>query len=210
MAFHKFVSAIQAARGVLFGRMNQAIHTPPTDVSRWWDVVRDTADIWLTPKIVEDYDDTEFQFLPPEQQAKLGRLVDAFRQLTATAKEAPTEAQLKEGFNLLTEINHVIAPSAGEDPDLRRIIDVIRSVPWPDYVFGADFRLGNDSTGDPAVWIWLLLNDDVEIESRAVQDELGRVRRAYLDEIQKAGINRWPYVSVRTRSETKNLIAGAA
>jgi hypothetical protein len=83
-------------------------------------------------------------------------------------------------------------------------------VRWPDYVKGVQFRFGNDSSGDPAVWIWLVLKDDVDIESPSVQAELSPVREAYRNAIQRAGIERWPYISVRTRSEAEALAGGAA
>jgi hypothetical protein len=39
-----------------------------------------TAYRWLAPELVEDYDETDFSFLHPDERAELRRVVGEFRQ----------------------------------------------------------------------------------------------------------------------------------
>jgi hypothetical protein len=165
----------------------------------------------LTPDLVRDYAEGDFQFLAPAQRAELRDRVARFKQLAESVRgRAPSATEVREGYELVVEMNGLLGQHVGESEELQRIAEAIRPVPSPDYVVGVDCRLDTDWSGDPAVRIWLVLNDDVEIESLAVQDELHPVRRGYHEAIQRAGIDRWPYIGVRTRSETKELITGAA
>ncbi len=210
MALQQFWSAIQNARALFFGRMNEAVDGGRrADTASLMDAVTQTADVWLSPNTVKNFDESDFTFLPDEEHAKLRRTVDEFRQLAIQAQDGPTVAQIERGYDLFATINNLIAPNFGEESDLRRITDAIWPVPRPKYALGVDCRIGTDSTGDPATWIRLIVQDDVEIESPAVQAELDRLRGAYREAIQKAGVDRWPYTTVRTRSELKALLGGA-
>jgi hypothetical protein len=212
MALQRFWSVIQNARSLFFGRVNESVDSGRrADTSSLMDAVRQTADVWFTPDLVKDYDEADFTFLSDDERTKLRQAVDEFRRLAAQSQSGPpSTAQIERGYDLFVMINNLIAPHLGEELDLRRIADATRSVPWANYILGADYRIGTDSTGDPAVWIRLIVKDDVEIESPTVQAELARVRGAYREAIQKAGIERWPYITVRTRSEVKDLIGGSA
>lgn len=81
---------------------------------------------------------------------------------------------------------------------------------FPPFVRDAVFQLRTDHAGDPAVWVWLILDDDTELESRAIQAELKRVRDAIQDRVFASGIDRWPYLSVRTVSEQRDRLARGA
>jgi hypothetical protein len=212
MALQQFLSAIRAARGALFGRINESADVGRrADQAGLKDAMLRTADVWLTHDLVKEYDEADFRFLPSDEQAELRSAVETFRRLTAGLQgESPSPTQIAQGYDLFAKINNITAPHFGEEPDLQRIADATRSVHWPDYVLWVEARIGTDSAGDPAVWVWLVVKDDVEIESPKVQAELARVREAYRNAIQKAGIDRWPYITVRTRSETKALVGGAA
>ncbi len=63
-----------------------------------------------------------------------------------------------------------------------------------------DFTLGNDSTGDPAVWVTLFID-----EQTMPLRELGRILPRFTEKILRAfsavGINRRPYESVCTAAE---------
>ena len=152
---------------------------------------------------MKDYRDADLDFLTPGERATVNRAITEFRELTASLPSGvlPSAEQVEQGYTLIGQVNNILAPHFGEEPDLRRMADATRGIQWPEYVLWSDVRLGNDSTGDPAAWIWLVLKDDVEIESGEVQDELARLREAYRNALQRGGIDRWPYISVRTRSE---------
>ena len=96
--------------------------------------------------------------------------------------------------------------------DAAAVAEVLAAVrpQFPAFVRDAVFQLRADHTGDPAVWIWLILDDDTEIESRDVQAELRQVRWAIFDRILESVPGRWPFVSVRTVSEQRDRAARGA
>jgi hypothetical protein len=208
MALQRFWSAIQNARSFFFGRMNEAVdHGRRTDTASLMDAVTQTADVWLRPDLVKEYDPSDFAFLSDEEQTKLREAVEGFRQLTSELQATgPSREQIERGYDLFATINNLLAPHFGEEVDLRRIAEATRSIHWPKYVMGLDCRVGNDSTGSPAAWIRFIVNDDLEIESPAVQSELAQMRGVFRKAIEQAGISRWPYITVRTKSELKELL----
>jgi hypothetical protein len=91
----------------------------------------------------------------------------------------------------------------GDDPEIRAIQDLLKKRPLPAAVKGIELEFGEDSTGDPAVWIWLLVDDDVA-PSAAKLDELGRFQRGLLSDSIDAGLSHWPYVRFRARQTAEH------
>jgi hypothetical protein len=89
------------------------------------------------------------------------------------------------------------------------VIDAVRPQ-FPPFIRDAVFQLRTDHTGDPGVWVWLILDDDTEIESRAIQAEMAPVRWAIFDRILESVPGRWPFLSVRLVSDQKELDARGA
>lgn len=96
--------------------------------------------------------------------------------------------------------------------DATVIADVLAAVrpQFPAFVRDAVFQLRADHTGEPAVWIWLILDDDTDVEVGEVQAGLTRVRRTIHDRLMAGGVDRWPFISVRTRSDQQELVARGA
>jgi hypothetical protein len=82
--------------------------------------------------------------------------------------------------------------------EARAIQDILKGRPWPPAVKGFELEFGEDSTGDPAVWVWLMIDDDVSPPAEKIK-ELGRFRRGLVSAIMDAGLSHWPYVRFRTR-----------
>jgi hypothetical protein len=82
---------------------------------------------------------------------------------------------------------------ADEDATIRRIVD---GIPRPDDVKGYDVEFGSDWEGDPAVYVWFLVEDDLR-PSEEKLERVGRykneVRRALLD----AELSHWPFARLR-------------
>jgi len=64
------------------------------------------ADLWLTPKVVERYDPTEFQEWPKEVQDRLSRAVDSFRRWSSTVppNKPANREQYEKGLEALKQI----------------------------------------------------------------------------------------------------------
>jgi hypothetical protein len=62
------------------------------------------------------------------------------------------------------------------------------------------FETGKDSNGDPAVWIWVEIDDDAATAD--VLSKNTRQARSLLGEcVRQLDIPHWPYIRFRTSSE---------
>jgi hypothetical protein len=90
-----------------------------------------------------------------------------------------------------------------DSAEARTIQDIVTARPWPAAVKGYELEFGEDSTGDPAVWIWLAIDDDVRPSAEKIQ-ELGEFRRDVQSAILDAHLSRWPYVGFRARQHSES------
>ena len=73
---------------------------------------------------------------------------------------------------------------------IRSTLEDLTGLPVP--IHGWDIREGLDSTDDPAIWVWAVIEEDDF--SRDVSLEITDKVRAAL---RKAAPDHWPYVSIR-------------
>lgn len=74
-----------------------------------------------------------------------------------------------------------------------RIHEVVREIAQPEGFGTFHIRYGEDSTGDPAVWVWIMLRPDQPTDKDSIGTLVSlrnRVKAALLD----AGIQRIPYI----------------
>jgi hypothetical protein len=71
-----------------------------------------------------------------------------------------------------------------------------RSHEYPDGVTRIGFEFGEDSTGDPAVWISIFVKRDLEPTKETV-DAIHDFAQAIRLEIIEARKRHWPYVRIR-------------
>jgi hypothetical protein len=82
------------------------------------------------------------------------------------------------------------------------------SLEFPRAVLTWEFEIGADSTDDPALWLWIIVDDAVADDSdfprftMLIQD---RIRRA----LRERRIERWPYIRFRTASEQRAMQGSA-
>lgn len=65
----------------------------------------------------------------------------------------------------------------------------------PEGVSRVDFRFGEDSVGDPAVWIVFHAKDELRPSKESIA-ALRRAGEAIRSEIRRAGTERWPYITI--------------
>jgi hypothetical protein len=87
-------------------------------------------------------------------------------------------------------------PTSSVD-EAQLLYDIIRErVHFPDDVRRVEFRLGEDSTGAPAVWVAFVAHDDLKpskIKIANLQRAANEVRSIIHNES-----NRWPYIEIVT------------
>ena len=92
----------------------------------------------------------------------------------------------------------------GATSEAEDIREAVKKASLPDTIRDVSYRLDVDASGAPAVWIWVVI-DDAAASSRDFPAVAAGIRTAIRDALQKAGIERWPYVRFRTRSEQAEL-----
>jgi hypothetical protein len=77
------------------------------------------------------------------------------------------DAELAEAGPAFAEILDIMGPYL----EGFRLYHVLKKLKFPGYVRDFAVRFGDDSTGDPAAWVWLIVSDDSDIN-----DYFGRSR----------------------------------
>lgn len=88
-----------------------------------------------------------------------------------------------------------------------RIEAVIAEAGLPDFVHDVACTLDVDATGDPAVWIWVILSDE-KTQGDAFAESTEQIRELIWTAFNKAQIARWPYIRFRSASEQAVLGTG--
>jgi len=89
--------------------------------------------------------------------------------------------------------------TADED---RIVRDIVQRRPLPETVRSFVVEFGEDSTGDPAVTIWLIVDDNPNPPKRAL-DLVTRFVRETESDLLSAGLSHWPYIRFSPASEAK-------
>lgn len=161
---------------------------------------------WLTPKVVEDYDPADFVDLPAYERDRLSSLVSRFREIAERTAQSPGDVQ--DAAGLLRDIAGVLEADRYGGEDGRRVGKLIeRAVAGqlPNWVADFRFETGEDSTGDPALWVWVLMRD--EVADAVSDDEVSAVRQRLFDAARRVNPERWPYIRFRTVAEQAELDA---
>ena len=165
---------------------------------------------WLRLATVHGLTDIDLITLPPEQRAELFRSVDRFRAIAdSPLRDAAEEAEARTALLTIWEL---LRPY--RTPESRAVRQVLWAA-WEaeqarSWIPTFDYQLDEDSTGDPAIRVWLILEHDTDREDAEKRKALNRLELLFRVKLQEEGIERWPYVRVRTRSEVTRPTARAS
>jgi len=205
MAKQEFIRNLRLARNL------QAHHVsadhPGMDKKRI-EAMLSRADLWLTPAAMRGFHPDDFPELSEESRAALDRSVRAFRHVAAQVPNngpasTKQEAAARQEFERILRIMEAYLPTTEE---VRRLRAAMREVHFPPGALTWEFEFGQDSSGDPAVWIWVVV-DDAAVDEATFANATTRFSREIRGMLQKVGLDRWPYVRLRTASEQKSLQA---
>jgi hypothetical protein len=169
------------------------------------------ATLWLTPRTVEGFNEADFPFLPQEERERLAKLVNEFSEVAPPV--SPTDAAPREvvdlALPLFREILQMLEFHRYGDAEAYRLgkqIEQKLQPHWPKEIAELRFNTGLDHTGDPALWIWVFLTEEV---SKKDEDFLKAARRlrSILDPIaRRVDPDRWPYLSFRPITEPAEAV----
>jgi hypothetical protein len=177
----------------------------------WLERILRAADLWLTPSLVSDFRDEDFDFLDPEERSRLAQHVSNFRAVASgVPSDAPaTREQVKRALLEFQGILEIVRPDKYGDPEAFRIGKMIEQITrgrLPGWVRGLRFETGDDASGDPALWVWAEVDDDAA-DSKVLGGNFEQLRelvgRAVADVNEKLKVERWPYIRLRTASEQR-------
>lgn len=128
-----------------------------------------TRNQWLWSHVFDYFREEEFHFLPAEE---LMLLSNAVRQVRAVASEmnldgVATPDQLNRARVDFGKIVSLMGFDRYDDPDayfLGKTIESQLATAWPPDLDHLRFRTGQDSTGDPALWVWAFVAETGEYE----------------------------------------------
>ena len=186
-----------------------AAHASAEETAR----ARQLADIWLTPAVVNGYSEADFVSLPAGERERLREAVAEFRAVARGVNPGgpSTPEQIDRALPPFFAVLDVVRPyiAGREALDVRRAVwQACRN--YRDWIPSFTYKLDWDSEGAPAVWVWLILNNDVDVTTRDTQLRLWAVRNAIRDELSRAGIERPLYGSVWKRQEVAPVVLGGA
>lgn len=93
--------------------------------------------------------------------------------------------------------------------DTRHLLEELnrlrRNFPASPRVNRFEVQEGFDSTGDPALYIWVLLRDDTPPDEQT-SDKVRPIKERIVRALREAGESRWPYVRFRTEAEYQEMV----
>lgn len=202
MSFRDFWTNIRTSAHFLFPTVTA--DSPRLDTDRLEAKLR-SASIWLTPKSVEGFESQDFAFLSEEERIRLGQAVAQFVALAqhVPPDEPATEEQVESALPPFQTILKIMQPDRYGDPDafvIGKKVEQCLADQIPQWVRDLRFETGEDANGEPAIWIWVEVED--EAANAAVFSQNTRhVRDLIATCIRKLDIPVWPYVRFRTSSE---------
>jgi len=161
--------------------------------------------IWLTPKTVEGFDPKEFEFLSPAERASLTDAVDRFRDI---ARKVPpnkpaTDEQIQQALPQFHRIVEILRPDKYADPDafvIGKRVEQRLADHFPPSICELRFGTGEDTSGVPALWIWVVLKNEAAAKD-VFSSNVRAVRELLEATVRELGTDRWPYVRFRTDAE---------
>lgn len=206
MSLHDFWSHVRIGAKLVAPQVS--VVGPRLDAGAVETVVRN-AHLWLTPKSVAGFDPADFAFLDPEEQKRLSDSVERFRGVARTvpATAPPTAAQIESALPPFREIVEMLDFERYGDAEAYRIgkrIERMIRDDRPEWVADLRFETGSDASGDPAVWVWVVMADEAAEGDGGTSN--ARAARALLDgAAREAAPDRWPYIRFQTVSEQAEL-----
>ena len=186
------------------------VDSPRLDAEEIERVLRRST-LWLTPGAVAGFDENDFSFLPVAERTRLAKLVTEFRQVaSAVSPTAPVPNDaLERGLPLFRDIVLSLGFDRYEDPEALRLGKLIEQAiesDRPPELADLRFRTGLDHSGDPALWIWAFLTEEVSKNDKDFLKAAHRLR-ANLDPIaRRVAPDRWPYLSFRPIAEPAEAV----
>jgi hypothetical protein len=181
MAKQQFLGFLRVARNLL---AHQRVHADNAPVdTKPADGVINRADIWLTPKSVQDFDIGDFPELNQDQQLQLENAVREFLHVARQVppKEPATAEQTRQATMPFKRILEILTPYLPTSQEKWQVEAALKRVEFPPWLASWDAEFASDDDGNPEVWI------DIYVDERTFpRDQAGRFASRLAALIQQA------------------------
>jgi hypothetical protein len=155
---------------------------------------------WLTPETVEGFQESDFPFLSNDERERLAKAVEGFEKATATMSPtaAPSAHELELALPHFREIVKILEFNRYGDAEAYRLGKQIEKKLQPlqlGDIAELRFNTGLDHSGDPALWIWVFLTEEISSKDADFLKSASRLREIVQPIAQRASPDRWPYLS---------------
>jgi len=168
------------------------------------------ANLWLVCGAVAGFDTADLSFLKQGDRDNLTKLVNSFRsEVSKVNPKGPAPAEVAvDAANLLQEIAECLGFERYEDVEADRLgkqIEKELRADWPEELQELWFRTGLDHTGDPALWVLVVLEDSAAVTDDHFFETVLRVQPRIDKLAREAAPDRFPYLSFRSLAEQREL-----
>jgi hypothetical protein len=202
MAIEKFWNSVRWSSNLLVPY--NAEESPRLDPTRIETILRSETN-WLTPGWMKGYDPAEFDFLSEEERTRLDEGVKEFKAVVdSIPKNAQaTGEQLDKGVTGFRKILEVLRPDRYPDFEAfllgKKIENFVRDE-VPAWLTEMIFESGNDHGGEPALWIYAVL-EDFALEDDVRRENARLIREIFGQAVAEICPERFPYVRFRSVSD---------
>jgi hypothetical protein len=204
-----FVQNIQTARNVLLPMLqgSDALQLPDRDQLDYaW--LKRSAPVWLTLRTVANYDPNDFCSFSEGDRDRLTAAVRDFRAIAeAVAGRDPTPQELKSGLAILMILFDLLNLSLDAEGKALLLALYRTRAAFPGFVLGIDYTLGTDATGDPGIWIWVIVPDELDPDLPEFKQFVTKFPPIVRDALARIKSDRLPYIHYRLLSEALGLVA---
>jgi hypothetical protein len=213
MALAEFMQNIQTARNVVFPLLQGAgtLQLPDRDKLDYARLKR-SAPLWLSPRTVASYDPDDFKSFSEADRDQITAAVRHFRSVAeAAAGRVPTDNEVNSGLAFLMSFVGLL-DHFSLDPEGKALLLALHQskATFPDFVLGIDYTLGTDATGDPGIWIWVIVPDEVDPDSGEFRQFVSWFPKAVRSALAQIKSERLPYIHYRPLSEAVGLLREGA
>lgn len=169
---------------------------------------------WLGARTVEGYDEADFAFLDGPERSRLTASVSRLKAIAdQIPPSGPAEGEMvsdaKSAFRQVLEILRPDRYASTEAMELGKKIEREVEAGLPGWVREMVFETGSDATGDPALWVWVEVDDAIATGSHLL-DDFQPVRATLGDAVAKISPGLWPYIRLRSSSEQRPTVRARA
>jgi hypothetical protein len=207
MAMAEFLRHVQMAQNMVFSHILVHLRAdsplPAERETQDFKRIKKTARLWLSPQVVAGFNPDDFAELPTEQLKALETAVNGFRSVAEQAhgREPTTDEMTTAILHLGAIIKALGAPALDPEGSALMVAVHVSKEKFPDFVLGLDYTLDTDATGDPGIWIWVLIPDDVDPDSKEFREFAVWFPKAVRKALAHVKSDRLPYIHYRPLSE---------